>query len=566
MNIEAFDTKIKSIKDELNSLNNSILSWNEKINKIKELQEKTNNTKEELEKEMSTLSEEEKEKAQAQLDTLNELISFELLLYNTAKDNNKPEQSWNWDKKEGFFSKTKDWIWSQRSDIWSKDKRKDETGKNLLRSAWFIATWGWAIALVVGWIKRLVERRREKKAAETATQTNPENPETEVEQENKPWFRKRPFWKVLKRLWIWSAVAWWTYVVWKRLNRRDRLKERRSNRWNKDNTNPDTEVQQEFWKEELWQLSWFENECKELINQANSRRKLASKNGTDYVDNAKEYRRILNKALYLQTEALEIYDKIFNSNESSIQTKNETDNLKNSIDSAVRKIYQMKDEVYQNITDLSALEDEYELTEEYKDNESSEKNTENKKDNPKRDNHQPKDNTAPEEKELERIENIDAENKIWDFIVSKVSGIINKEVENEKLAPRVSDKTKSEMKNIIDQYLKQHNMFSKQWNQLVFYVDLSFSSVIHDMLNKYVNQCVWPVSSKAKDKIDGLFNQGKLKCEKTDDIINPFKEKTCDIAKRYNVSNISEKTFYTQISKIFSEGSIQIPQGDEILA
>lgn len=361
MNIEAFDTKIKSIKDELNSLNNSILSWNEKINKIKELQEKTNNTKEELEKEMSTLSEEEKEKAQAQLDTLNELINFELLLYKTATDNNKPEQSWNWDKKEWFFSKTKDWIGSQRSDIRDKDKRKDETGKNLLRSAWFIATWGWAIALVVGWIKRLVERRREKKAAETATQTNPENPETEVEQGNKPWFRKRPFWKVLKRLWIWSAVAWWTYVVWKRLNRRDRLKERRSNRWNKDNTNPDTEVQQEFWKEELWQLSWFENECKELTNQANSRRKLASKNGTDYVDNAKEYRRILNKALYLQTEALEIYDKIFNSNESSIQTKNETDNLKNSIDSAVRKIYQMKDEVFQNVPEWADLWDKDDL-------------------------------------------------------------------------------------------------------------------------------------------------------------------------------------------------------------
>ena len=257
---------------------------------------------------------------------------------------------------------------------------------------------------------------------------------------------------------------------------------------------------------------------------------------------------------------------IFNSSEASDEIKNETENLKSSIDSAVRKIYQMKDEVFQNVPKWADLWDEDELTEEYKNNESSGGYTGNKEDNPKIDNHQPKDNTAPEEKELERIENIDAENKIWDFIVSKVSGIIDKEVENEKLAPQVSDETKSEMKNIIDQYLKQHNMFSKQWNQLVFYVDLSFSSVIHDMLNKYVNQCVWPVSWKAKDKINGLFNQGKLKCEKTDDIINPFKEKTCDIAKRYNVSNISEKTFYTQISKIFSEGSIQIPQGDKILA
>ena len=559
MNIEAFDNKIQNIKDELNSLSSSVLSANERIDKIKEIQEKTKQTKEELENEMNNLTDEEKEKAETHLNTLNELISFELALYTTATTTNtQTEQApWDWNKKEGFFNKAKDWIWDQWKKLTVKEEREKESKwATAIRALWFIATWGWAITLAYKWIKSLIEKRKEKKEAKKAQEW----------QENKSWFRQRPFWRVLKRLWIWSVVAWWTYAVWKHFNRWDRLKQRRSNRWNKDNTDTDNpETDQEFWKDELWQLSWFETECKELINQANSRRKLAS-TSINHIDNAKEYNRILKKALYLQEKAVEIYMTIFNSSEASDEIKNETENLKSSIDSAVRKIYQMKDEVFQNVPKWADLWDEDELTEEYKNNESSGGYTGNKEDNPKIDNHQPKDNTAPEEKELERIENIDAENKIWDFIVSKVSGIIDKEVENEKLAPQVSDETKSEMKNIIDQYLKQHNMFSKQWNQLVFYVDLSFSSVIHDMLNKYVNQCVWPVSWKAKDKINGLFNQGKLKCEKTDDIINPFKEKTCDIAKRYNVSNISEKTFYTQISKIFSEGSIQIPQGDKILA
>lgn len=358
MDIEAFDSKIQSIKDELNSLSNNILSANERINKIKEIQEKTRQTKEELENEMNNLTDEEKEKAEACLNTLNELISFELALYTTATaTTTQPEQApWNWNNKEWFFTKAKNRIWSQWSDIWNTDKWKNESGKNLLRSVGFAVTWVGIVSLAYGWIKRLRRKLRETRPLQTA-----DTPEAQPEQENTPWFRQRPFGKFLKRLWIGSAVAWWTYALWKRFNWWDRLKQRWGNRA-EDNTEYTDDIDSNYGEAELRELRWFETECKSLKEQANNRRKLATKeNGVNYVDNAKEYRRILNKALYLQDKSVEIYEKIFGSNESSYRTKNETENLKNQIDRYVRKIYAMKDEVFQNVPEWTDLWDENEF-------------------------------------------------------------------------------------------------------------------------------------------------------------------------------------------------------------
>jgi hypothetical protein len=50
-----------------------------------------------------------------------------------------------------FFWKAWDWIWEQWSDVWSGDKRKQQPWKNLLRTAWFVATWVWAVALAYKW-------------------------------------------------------------------------------------------------------------------------------------------------------------------------------------------------------------------------------------------------------------------------------------------------------------------------------------------------------------------------------------------------------------------------------
>ena len=57
---------------------------------------------------------------------------------------------------------TKEWVWKQWDDVWDKEKWKDEWWKNLLRTAWFAATWVWAGALIIKWIRKIFWRNYEK--------------------------------------------------------------------------------------------------------------------------------------------------------------------------------------------------------------------------------------------------------------------------------------------------------------------------------------------------------------------------------------------------------------------
>jgi phage terminase small subunit len=89
MTIEKLSNDVQQIKDDLNKLRESVSSEEEKEKMMKEILDKANATKRELEKEIETFNDEKKEKAQALLDSLNEIINFELSLTMPQGQNNE---------------------------------------------------------------------------------------------------------------------------------------------------------------------------------------------------------------------------------------------------------------------------------------------------------------------------------------------------------------------------------------------------------------------------------------------------------------------------------------------
>jgi hypothetical protein len=60
---------------------------------------------------------------------------------------------WDWTKEKS--SDLWNRVWEQWEDVRDWEKWKNETWKNILRTAWFVTTWIWAISLIYKWMKNL---------------------------------------------------------------------------------------------------------------------------------------------------------------------------------------------------------------------------------------------------------------------------------------------------------------------------------------------------------------------------------------------------------------------------
>ena len=235
--LEQLETKASKVKDELNALKTETLSLDEKKKKAEELRQQADKIKTELQKRINELDakndatiQSEKAKAEQLLHSLEETTSLcaEILSNSniTPTNQNNPEKSWwnnSWqetmnetnkspdsqqqeenkgflDKTKDAYTKTKNWIWDQWNDVWDKEKWKTEWWKNLLRTAWFVATWVWAVSLAYKWIKKLFWWWKDDK------EKKEEGEEKSNNKEEKKWFRDKWYWKAIKWTAIW--VSW----------------------------------------------------------------------------------------------------------------------------------------------------------------------------------------------------------------------------------------------------------------------------------------------------------------------------------------------------------------------
>ncbi len=129
---------------------------------------------------------------------------------------NEGNKEGNPEEKKNAFSKTTDWIWDQREAVrdkwkWTLDK---EWWKNLLRTAWFLATWAGAVALVYKWVKSLWN---------WAFSSKEEEEEETTEKKSK----KKNWWKI----WWAAALTWIAGFLW--YKNWDKIKEFWKNTWDK---------------------------------------------------------------------------------------------------------------------------------------------------------------------------------------------------------------------------------------------------------------------------------------------------------------------------------------------
>lgn len=203
--IDQLKTEANDITKSLNELKNNVsLSEDEKKTKAETLKSQAEATKQKIENEIHSLesktdddSKKKKEEAETLLKSFNETIALYTSILNTWSTNVPSTATNSEDEKKWFFWRATDWVWEQWNDVWDKDKRKDEWWKNLLRTAWFVVTWVWAISLAVKWIKRLFWKDKKKEE------------ESDTKEDKKE--KKKPWWK---RFLIWSAIAAWTVIWW----------------------------------------------------------------------------------------------------------------------------------------------------------------------------------------------------------------------------------------------------------------------------------------------------------------------------------------------------------------
>ena len=137
-----------------------------------------------------------------------------------ALQDNSPTQA----SDGNIFSKTWNWIWDQWWDVRDEKKRKEEKWKNILRTAWFVATWVWAVALAYKWVKKLRNRAfwdDEEKGGEEDDEKSKKKKKKE-DDEWMSWWKKWLLWA----WWIVWTVLWWTaiYKNWPAI--RSRFKEK----------------------------------------------------------------------------------------------------------------------------------------------------------------------------------------------------------------------------------------------------------------------------------------------------------------------------------------------------
>ena len=228
-NIDQLWLEVDEIKNSLNDLKNNInLSESEKKTKADLLKAQAETTRTKIEQEISALESQTDAAAQHKLDKARTLLqSFNdiMALYESINSwsTNPPAAQQPLNENKNIFVKAKNWIWDQWYDVWDKSKWKSETWSNLLRTAWFVATWVWAWALIYKWFKELFwkearERRKKKKEEkrkqkEKAERAAAEEDDEEEESTSKKKKKKKPFWD----RWYWKALKWvwiWTWVYW----------------------------------------------------------------------------------------------------------------------------------------------------------------------------------------------------------------------------------------------------------------------------------------------------------------------------------------------------------------
>lgn len=207
-NIENLKKEVDDIKNSLNELKNNVsLSEIEKKKKAETLKVQAETTKQKIQDEIHSLktktddeSKKKREEAETLLNSFSKIMNLYTSILNSTENEKERISTEKW-----FFWKVWDWIWEQLSDVWSKDKRKEQPWRNLLRIAWFVATWVWAVALAYNWVKNIWN---------LAFWDNEKN----QEQDEKKSKKEKSFWKIkwgnlLKWAWITTATWWWIYEV-----------------------------------------------------------------------------------------------------------------------------------------------------------------------------------------------------------------------------------------------------------------------------------------------------------------------------------------------------------------
>ena len=223
LSMEDLSKKIQSVTDELNQLKNwlNTLSIEEQNNKLADIE----NTILECSDDLTSLETDWSISIdKRQLDSLKSQIQVLTSSKDTLKGQIERQTEEALAKLNEIVTQSpsdwteKKWLWRQRDAITSKQEWEEHTGKNILRTVW----WVWAVAWIrqlgkriFGWkdkeevseiktkeSKKLSRKERREQRRKKRAERRKERAERRA---NRPW---------RKKFLIWSAVAGWTVVWW----------------------------------------------------------------------------------------------------------------------------------------------------------------------------------------------------------------------------------------------------------------------------------------------------------------------------------------------------------------
>ena len=235
-NIEKLKKEVGSIETSLKELKDNIwkLSEDDKKKQVEELKTKVEEAKQKINNRITELSDKtddnskkEIEEAKQLLESLESSVELQREIIENKTDKkgdwwDKDKKEWkvewvkDWDKKwwklpeqdgKNIFWKSWDWIKDQRNDVWNKEKWKEEWFTNALRTAWFVVTWVWAVALTVKWVKKLWDWA-------FWDDEDEEDDEVEEEKKSKKKKKKRDDWESFWDGSIWKFLKWAGTVLW----------------------------------------------------------------------------------------------------------------------------------------------------------------------------------------------------------------------------------------------------------------------------------------------------------------------------------------------------------------
>ena len=225
--IEQLRKEADDVKKALDALKNNVsLSETEKKNESEKLKSQAEATKQKIQSEIDALSDKtddeskrKKEEAETLLTSFNETMNLYASILNSTES--KPTETKAQEEDKSAWWKTKEWVWEQWDDVWSKEKWKTEWWKNLLRTAWFVATWVGAVALTVKWVKKLWNRAFWEDEEERHEESDSKSKKTKKKKETS---RRKKF-----LVWAWLTawtVIWWVEVYKHRNRISSRVKEK----------------------------------------------------------------------------------------------------------------------------------------------------------------------------------------------------------------------------------------------------------------------------------------------------------------------------------------------------